>query len=69
MKTFKGYLKKAGRTAILGLSIVPDFVAKEQGYYSIILVGDQIRIDYPGSEGDTNEGYDAPKVHTRGVLR
>jgi hypothetical protein len=68
MKTFKGYLEKAGQNANLRLSIDPDLVAKEQGDKSIILVGDQIRIDYPGSEGDTNEEYDTPKAHTRGEL-
>ena len=68
MKTFKGYLEKAGRDANLGLglSIDPDIVAKGRGEKSIILVGDQIRLDYPGSEGDVNEGCDAPKAHTRG---
>ena len=64
MKTFKGYLEKAGRDANLGLSIDSDIVAKERGEKSIILVGDQVRLDYPGSEGDVNEGCDAPKAHT-----
>lgn len=68
MKTFKAYLEKAGRDANLGLSIDPDVVAKERGEKSIILVGDQIRIDYPGFEGKSNEICDAPKVHTRGEL-
>jgi hypothetical protein len=66
MKTFKGYLEKAGRDANLRLSLASDTAGRERGDKSIILVGDQIRIDYPGSEGDVNEGCDAPKAHTRG---
>lgn len=64
MNTFKEYLKKTSREANLRPTLDSDTVGKERGDKSIILVGDQICIDSPGSEREAREGYDAPTART-----
>jgi len=64
MKTFKEYLKKTVRDANLLLSLASDTVGNERRDKSIILVGDQIGLDYPGSEANVDEGCRTPKAHS-----